>query len=569
MMHVRDATFVVADTETTGVKAGGADRVTEIGAVKVRGGEVIGRFQQLIDPQRSVPSRIAQITGITSAMVFGQPTAGAVLPRFLDFLGGHVLVAHNLPFDERFLNAELRRLGRPPLPNEGLCTLRLARRLLPGLPSKGLSRLIDFYGIRVEGRHRALGDAEATAVVLKKFLSQLAFEHEVETVGALLAFQRRSYRQIRRVPSHLRRLREHVLPHVPDAPGVYFMKGSGGATLYIGKAASLRKRVRSYFRAVEAHEARRRKLVKAVRDVEWQETPSELDALLLESRLIKQEKPRFNRAQRRYRTRPFIRLDLAEAFPRLTWVRRWAADGAAYYGPLGRGRQAEFVLELLRRFFPLRTCGDERLAQGRRCLYASIGQCTAPCEGGDGAEDYADVVAHVRAFLTGQDDSLLDRLEQEMKQAAARMEYERAAEYRDWHTKAARFLDRRRCVGAAVQDHHAVLVEHVRGGAARLYAVRFGQHVATLALTDKGAEARRAHAAAWLAEHFDPEAAPPETLSKRAVDEMRLLAHWMYRHRGALTHVRWPPDRPAEAFTGDVLARLECAAAGPALGAEA
>lgn len=547
-MQIRDATFVVTDTETTGVKAG-TDRLIEVGAVKVRGGEVVDRFQQLVNPERSVPSRIARLTGITSAMVFDQPVAAAVLPRYLAFLGDAVLVAHNLPFDRRFLDAELERMGRPPLANDMLCTLRLARRLLPGLPSKGLSRLADFYKIRVEGRHRALGDAEATAVVLKKFLSQLEFEHEVETVEALLAFQRRPYREVRRVPSHLRRLREEVLPGLPDGPGVYFMKDSSGATIYIGKASRLEDRVRSYFRAVEAHDERTRRLVRAVRDVEWTETPSELDALFLESRLIKEHKPRFNRAQRRYRSRPFIRLDATDDFPSVSWARRWAPDGAEYFGPLGGRRQAEFVLDVLQRFFALRECDDDRFRRGQRCLYASIGRCTAPCEGGEGAAGYDEVVHQVRAFLTGRDRSLLGRIQEKMEGAAARMEYERAAEYRDWQARAERFLNRRRFVASSVQDHHAVLVQHAESGV-RIYAVRYGQHAGTFVPEATGAVAEGA-LEQWLDAHFGPDAAPEE-LSKRAVDEMRLLTHWMYRHRAELAAVPWTPAQPAEAFRAAV-----------------
>ena len=138
-MHVSDATFVVTDTETTGLKAE-EHRVIEIGAVKVEDGDVVDRFQQLVNPQRSIPGRITKLTGITTGMVFEAPTMEEVMPAYLDFLGDGILTAHNLSFDKGFLEAECERLGRGPLSNETLCTVRLARRLLPGLDSKGLSR---------------------------------------------------------------------------------------------------------------------------------------------------------------------------------------------------------------------------------------------------------------------------------------------------------------------------------------------------------------------------------------------------------------------------------------------
>jgi DNA polymerase-3 subunit epsilon len=170
---LEEATFVVTDTETTGTRAG-EDRIIEIGAVRVQGGEVVDTFQQLIDPGRHVPRRITRITGLSTASVFGEPTAREVLPRYLEFLGDSVLVAHNLPFDLRFLQAELDLAGLPPIENEAVCTVRLARRLLPSLPSRGLTALAKHFGITNSARHRALGDAEATADILLRFLDRSA-----------------------------------------------------------------------------------------------------------------------------------------------------------------------------------------------------------------------------------------------------------------------------------------------------------------------------------------------------------------------------------------------------------
>ena len=298
-MLIRDATFVVVDTETTGTNAG-TDRLLEIAAVKVQGGRIVDQFARLVNPQRSVPRRITMLTGITTAMVFDKPPTAEVLPAFLDFVGDAVLVAHNMPFDIGFLNAEFQRAGLAPIPNETLCTLRLARRLLRGLHSKALSSLIDFFDLVIENRHRALGDALAATHIFLRFVDQVYAEQGIETVEALLRFQHRSYRRVGTEPGHLQAIREAILPQLPDRPGVYFMKNKKGEILYIGKAKSLRDRVRSYFTAIEAHPARTRKLLQAVRAVTWTETGSELAALLLESRLIKAHQPRFNRAQRRY-----------------------------------------------------------------------------------------------------------------------------------------------------------------------------------------------------------------------------------------------------------------------------
>ena len=536
-MRITDATFVVTDTETTGTSPK-SDRVIELAAVKLRDGEVIDTFQQLINPGRSIPKRITQITGISTAMVYDAPAAADVLPDYLDFLGDGIFTAHNLSFDRNFINAELGRIGASELDVGMLCTLRLARRLLPGLKSKGLSRLIQFYNLQVNSRHRALGDAEATATVLQQFISQVAFEHEIESVEELLTFQNKSYRQVRRTPNHLKKLRDEVLPGVPERPGVYFFKNSRGSILYIGKAKRLSKRVRSYFNGIESLSARRRKLMQKMRRVEWTTTKTELEALLLESRLIKKHKPSYNRAQRRYRGRPFIRLDPTEDVPKLSWSYTIDQDGAEYFGPLRNRDQAELVLEVAGRFYQLRECDDAQLRLGQRCLYADMDRCTAPCVGDDGA--YAEEVARVRQFLTGQDRTVLDALQERMQQASANLEFEQAAEFRDWHDEIERMMDRQEAIAAPVLEHNAVAVLPAPGDdAVQCFLIRFGRPVESHTASVPFSSDDRAHLEARIAHHFDPDQDPPERYSKRDVDEIRLLAHWLYVHRDEVAQVRW------------------------------
>ncbi|PSQ96938.1 MAG: DEDD exnuclease domain-containing protein [Bacteroidetes bacterium SW_9_63_38] len=550
-MHVSDATFVVTDTETTGTKAE-ENRVIEVGAVKVEDGEIVDRFQQLVNPQRSIPGRITQLTGITTGMVFDAPTIDEVLPGYLDVLGDGILTAHNLSFDKGFLDAELARMGKDPLPNETLCTVRLARRLLPGLDSKGLSRLVQFYDISVDGRHRALGDAEATGHVLARLLSQLAFEHEIDTVEDLLAFQHRRYQKVRKVPNHLKTIREEQLPEAPDAPGVYVFKNSSGIPLYIGKAKQLSDRLRSHFTAVESKAARKRKMLQKVRTVDWETTGTELEAILRESRLIKTEKPRYNRAQRRYYNRPFIRLDTTHEYPTISWSRTLADDGAEYYGPVRNTERAEMVVDIASRFFRLRECEDERLHLGQRCLYADMDRCTAPCENED-PEAYAEAVGRVRAFLTGQDRSVLHRLRERMQQASEDLDFEKAAEFRDILEQLETILDKQRLMAAPVRQHNAALVHRTDAmdGTDVLF-VRFGRFVDAVSCAFPPSTEDRATLREGVDTHFD-DASPPSDLSRRATDEIRLLSHWTYAHRDELSVLRRADDQPAAAFADDIL----------------
>ena len=559
-MLIADVPFVITDTETTGSKAA-SNRIIEIGAVKVVGGEIVDRFSQLINPERAIPGRIQQLTGISTAMVFDQPLAADVLPRYLDFLGDGILVAHNLPFDLRFLNAELARLGRPPLANQTLCTLRLARRLLRGLPSKGLTAVADFYGIPIRGRHRALGDAEATAEILLRFFGRLRSEHAVETAEDLLVFQHSTYSKSRKPTKHLRRIRDEVLPRLPARPGVYFMKDGHGATLYIGKAKSLKSRVRSYFTAIEAHPPRLRKLVDAVRDVVWEETASELDALLLESRLIKAEQPRFNRAQRRYRNRPFIRLDAGHLFPSISWSRYLMNDGAEYFGPLGGRRQAELVTAVIERFFKLRPCGEDTFAHGKRCLFHAMERCAAPwCESQEDAAAYAAEVQRVRDFLTGKDAWVLSEIETAMKVEASALHFEQAALYRDWLRRLERMMRKQSALAAPVLHHNAVIVLPEPEGA-QLTLVRYGRPVETQMLPASPAPADVRHLREHLAAHFCGRQEEPERYFKQEIDEVRVLAHWMYVYRAQARAVHWQGD--LEAFVADVLAEAEAVQAEP------
>ena len=169
VLLLEDAPFTVVDIETTGTSAG-ADGITEIAAVRIRSGAVEGTFSTLIDPQRAIPPWITTLTGISDEMVHGRPTIAEALPEFLSFLGNDVLVAHNAPFDRGFLSKARERLQGVPLQNPTLCTVRLARRYLPRLRKRDLDSVTRHLGIVVEGRHRALGDAAATAQVLVALL---------------------------------------------------------------------------------------------------------------------------------------------------------------------------------------------------------------------------------------------------------------------------------------------------------------------------------------------------------------------------------------------------------------
>ena len=224
---------------------------------------------------------------------------------------------------------------------------------------------------------------------------------------------------------------EEKLQNLPDAPGVYLMKDAQGHVIYIGKAVTLKNRVRSYFQKGAKGE-KIEIMVRQIADFETIVTHSELEALALESNLIKKHRPRYNVILRDDKNYPYLRFDVKSEYPRLEVVRRLKKDGALYYGPYVPAGGMWESLALIRRTFPIASCKKELgRKKERACVQFQIGRCMGPCTGEVDKAAYQDVVSQVRLFLEGKNRDLLDLLKQRMEEASEKMEYERAAELRD------------------------------------------------------------------------------------------------------------------------------------------
>ncbi|HWH33142.1 MAG TPA: exonuclease domain-containing protein, partial [Egibacteraceae bacterium] len=290
--------FVVVDLETTGGSAR-ASAITEIGAVRIQGGEVTGEFHTLVDPGLPIPASIAALTGITDAVVAGWPSIAGVLPSFLEFSRGAAFVAHNAGFDLGFLNANLERLGYPRLDAPVVCTAALARRLVRDeVRNVKLATLAEFFRCRTRPVHRALADARATVEVFHGLLER-AGSFGVLTLEDLVQFSR-----VRNAP--LFKARRGLADGLPQAPGVYAFRSSSGEVLYVGKATDLRARVRQYFGSDD-----RRKIADLMKEAEavdhWV-CPTPLEAAVRELRLIHAHRPRFNRRDKSPRRGVWLRL---------------------------------------------------------------------------------------------------------------------------------------------------------------------------------------------------------------------------------------------------------------------
>lgn len=247
------------------------------------------------------------------------------------------------------------------------------------------------------------------------------------------------------------------LARLPNQPGVYLFKDATGDVLYIGKAAVLADRVRSYFQKGSDHSPKTALLVGLIADLETMVTRSELEALILESNLVKRQRPRFNVVLRDDKQYPYLRLPIKEDFPRLSIVRRVQRDGALYYGPYTPAGALRETLKVIKRVFPLATCTIDIDGKAERaCIEFEIKRCMAPCTGNQSKDEYHAIVKQVRHFLEGRDRELLDELRAGMEAAAEREDFEEAARLRDRMFKIERTLERQRITQTASVDQDVI-----------------------------------------------------------------------------------------------------------------
>lgn len=432
---LNDTVFTVFDVETTGLSAVN-NRMTEIGIVKIRGGEIIDEYETLMNPGEFIPPYITQMTGITNEMVHKKPAFEELAPQILNFIGsgGVILGGHNVRFDYSFLNESLLRAGYNRLEYPSLCTARLARRLSRSLPSKSLDSLKRHFGIHTKRKHRAIDDARATAQILSIFIEQLVSEFEFETADEIIGFQFKKIYDDTKTTARFKKLKIN-LKEVPQKPGIYFMFNKNNEIIYIGKAKSLKERLGSYFYHNTSHSTKVKKLVRYVHRVEWETTGSELSALLAESRMIKSHKPRFNSAIKSYRKFPFIKIDVNRAFPKVQKVFEIIPDGAKYYGPFASSFTVNNLIERINRLYKLRKCDDINLKPAKNhstCMYFEIGQCGAPCNFTSSAAEYHREVKRVDKFLlSDSEEGAVRFLEREMEIAAGEENFEHASHLRD------------------------------------------------------------------------------------------------------------------------------------------
>jgi DNA polymerase III subunit epsilon len=474
-----EVTFVVVDLETTGGSPSGAN-ITEVGAVKVRGGEVLGEFQTLVNPAGPIPAFISVLTGITDQMVADSPGIESVLPAFLEFARGSVLVAHNAPFDISFLKAAASNTGHPWPPFRVVDTAHLARQLVSKdeAPNRKLGTLAKLFGAVTTPDHRALHDARATVDVLHGLISRVGCLGVV-TLEELSTFSARV--------SSAQRRKRHLAEGLPSAPGVYLFKDSQGHVLYVGTSQDIRRRVRTYFTASEQR-TRMSEMVGIAVSVTPVVCETTLEAQVRELRLIAQHKPRYNRRSRNPERALWVKLTV-EAFPRLSIVREVIADGAPYFGPFGSRILALSAIAAVHEVLPLRQCTKRLSSAGRSadCVLAQMGRCGGPCAGRQSVEEYAVIVEQASAMMAGDSRQVVGALRQRMSVLSGEERYEDAGAVRDRLLHLVRAAARVQRIEPLANSAEIVAARPAPQGGWEIISARFGRLAGTT-LAPRGAD---------------------------------------------------------------------------------
>ncbi|MFI9640189.1 DEDD exonuclease domain-containing protein [Micromonospora sp. NPDC051925] len=546
-------TFVVVDLETTGGSPDGGG-ITEIGAVKVRGGEELGVLATLVNPGVPIPPFITVLTGITQSMLIPAPPIEQVLPSFLEFVADAVLVAHNAPYDVGFLKAACARHGyRWPNPRV-LDTAALARRVLSRdeVPNRKLGTLAAYFRTATQPTHRALDDAKATVDVLHGLIARLG-GHRVDTVGEAIDFAR--------AVTPTQRRKRHLAEGLPHAPGVYIFRAADDRPLYVGTSGDIATRVRSYFTAAEKR-ARMSEMLAAAERVEAVECAHPLEAEVRELRLIGAHAPPYNRRSK-YPER-MVWLKLTDGpYPRLSVVRALSPGDTAFLGPFRSKQAAELAAAGFHDAVPLRQC-THRLSLRTitpACALAELGRCPAPCEHRITPEEYDHrAVAPFRTATTSDPQVVVDALLARIETLAATHRYEEAAVVRSRLAAVLRAVVRMQRLTALTRIGELTAARPAPGGGWELALVRHGR-LAGAGVSPPGVHPRPTITAIRAtAETVEPGGHGP--VPRATAEETERILSWLERPETRLVEMtsEWSSPVAGAGRFRDLLAKAESGA---------
>lgn len=526
-----EARFVVVDIETTGLTpdAGG---IMEIGAARVEQGRIVAQFERLVRPSKRPPPFIVHLTGIDWAMLRDQPTLAEVWDEFAEFVRDAVLVAHNASFDLSYLNLASRMLRGTPLADTYICTLQLARRLVPETRRRGLDTLAELFGVRLERRHRALGDALITAEILFHLIER-AKAKGLSRVDQLLAVQHEG-RDGRPFYCPLPRA---AVEELPTSPGIYRFYDEGQRLLYIGRAKDLRRRVSSYLSNSDHHSTKTLDLIRHIHSVTVERCPSELEAALREAEEIRSAKPPYNQRSKHLPQVAYLKIDSKGPFPRVSITARPSARAHILIGPLRSRAEAERLLKIWLRVYGLRTCrGEIRPSPANTpCFQGQTGLCTMPCTAQIETEAYQAKVSALLDDVARGGEQTRNYLLAERERLAQLERFEAAQRLQDELVFFDRLSARFGFLGwLHSEQNFLLLLPHCGSRALHAYLILGGELVARTAIFHPN------QIESWVLEHA--QAAPCPSRRPDRVDASVIVAAWLRdRRAGGGILLRLPP----------------------------
>ena len=451
-----DSVFVVIDCETTGLSPS-ENAITEIAAIKISAGQVLGTFHSLINPEQQLPSRIAKLTGLNNEQLKKCPKIEQVIPSLLEFVGNEILVGHNIKFDLGFINASLQRCNYEPLDNRFLDTLSLAKKIIPNeVRDFKLSTLAAYCKSTISPTHRAFSDVEATIEV---------FHYLIERSSAIGVTGINDLFTLPGIQKRSRFLKKQIASDAPRNPGVYMFISKDDEILYVGKSVNIRQRLSSYF--LSDDRSRISRMLKNAVKIEYLITPTDFEARIAELRLLQEIKPEFNVADTNNSRMYYVSLNKDENIPTFRvqiGMKDIFSPNMLSYGPFTSRKSAEEFREAAIYLFGLRNCSNKcvlgKQTATSSCINSIRNIHSCFCNNSwDSFDEYSNKVKLLNESFNWDFEKYSKELIAEMKFHSDNLQFEKAKILRDYAFCVQKWMNRFSTISRSSQSE---IIENVQ-----------------------------------------------------------------------------------------------------------
>ena len=340
---------------------------------------------------------------------------------------------------------------------------------------------------------------------------------------------------------------DEKLKKLPDKPGVYIMKDKSGEIIYVGKAISLKKRVRQYFGSTKNNPPKVNAMIKHIHEFEYIIVDNEVEALILEANLIKKHRPKYNILLRDDKQYPYIKITTNEKYPRVLKTRNIIKDGAKYFGPYPSVYAVNDTIDIIRNLYPIRTCNrdlEKNMGKTRPCLNYYIGKCLGPCQGNVDENKYMEMIDEIIMFLSGKEDKLIEIIEEKMIEAAENMDYENAAKYRDQINSLNIILEKQKIVSSNLIDQDIIgMARGIDEVCIQVFFIRSGKIIGRehFIISDTFNEEKREILSSFIKQFYLGTAyVPKEIFIEEEIEDMDTIVKWLSEKRGSKVNIRIP-----------------------------